>query len=112
MKNLGSSLPRLHLHLNIFSFILLLKSTFEHPQTWFGVSFFIFSIVVFLLTTFNSQFQFLIFEAFYFSFVVKVYGMVQCFSLLSFLPPLESFGLATPIPIGIRVLGIETPLSA
>ena len=35
--------------------------------------------------------------------------MVQCFAFLSFLPPLASFGLVTPTPVGIRVLGVETP---
>ena len=30
--------------------------------------------------------------------------MVQCFALVSFLPPLESFGLATLIPIGTSFL--------
>ena len=83
---------------------------FQAPQTWFGVSFFILSIVVFLLTTLRIQIQFLILEAFYFSFLVKVYKMVQCFSFLIFLPPLETFGLEPPIPVGIRILGVETPL--
>ena len=37
-------------------------------------------------------------------------GIVQCFVFLGFLSLLENFGLETPIPIGIRVLGVETPL--
>ena len=37
-------------------------------------------------------------------------GIVQCFVFLGFLPLLENFGLAAPIPVGIRVLGVETPL--
>ena len=36
--------------------------------------------------------------------------MVQCFAFLSFLLPLASFGLVIPIPVDIRVLGIETTL--
>ena len=36
-------------------------------------------------------------------------GVVQCFVLLGFLSLLENFGLATLIPIGIRVLGVEHP---
>ena len=35
--------------------------------------------------------------------------MVQCFAFLSFLPPLASFGLVTPMAVGIRVLGVEYP---
>ena len=35
------------------------------------------------------------------------FGMVQCFIFLSFLPPLTNFGLVAPIPVGIRVLGVE-----
>ena len=31
------------------------------------------------------------------------------FAFLRFLPPLASFQLVTPIPIGIRVLGVEHP---
>ena len=35
--------------------------------------------------------------------------MVQCFVFLSFLPPLTNFRSITPIPVGIRVLGVERP---
>ena len=35
--------------------------------------------------------------------------MVQCFVFLSLLPPLMNFGSVTPIPIGIRVLVLNTP---
>ena len=66
--------------------------------------------MVFLLNTLRIEVQFLIIEAFYFSFLYKVYGMVQCFAFLSFLPPLKSFGLAAHIPASIMVLGVETPL--
>ena len=38
-----------------------------------------------------------------------IYGMVQCFVFLSFLPPLMKFGLVPPMPDGIRVLGVEHP---
>ena len=37
---------------------------------------------------------------------------MQGFVFLGFLLPLENFGLATPIPVGIRVLGVKTPLRA
>ena len=43
-------------------------------------------------------------------FSVKDLGIVQCFVLLGFLSLLENFGLVTPIPVGIRVLGVETHL--
>ena len=39
-------------------------------------------------------------------------GIVQCFVFLGFLSLLENFGLATPIPVGIKVLGVKTPLRA
>ena len=47
---------------------------------------------------------------FHFSFSIKAYGTVKCFVFLSFLLALANFGLVTPIPVGIRVLGVETPL--
>ena len=37
-------------------------------------------------------------------------GIVHCFVFLGFLTLLTNFGLVTPIPDGIRVLGVETPL--
>ena len=37
-------------------------------------------------------------------------GIVQCFVFLGFLTLLANFGLVTPIPDGIRVLGVKTPL--
>ena len=40
------------------------------------------------------------------------FGIVQCFVFLGFLLLLENFGLETPIPVGIRVLGVKTPLRA
>ena len=45
-----------------------------------------------------------------FAFVFLRLGIVQCFVFLGFLLLLENFGLATPIPVGIRVLGVKTPL--
>ena len=47
-----------------------------------------------------------------FAFVFLRLGIVQCFVFLGFLLLLENFGLATPIPVGIRVLGVKTPLRA
>ena len=47
-----------------------------------------------------------------FVFVFLRLGIVQCFVFLGFLLLLENFGLATPIPVGIRVLGVKTPLRA
>ena len=49
-------------------------------------------------------------NSFCLSFSVKDLGIVQCFVFLGFLSLLENFGLATLIPFGIRVLGVETPL--
>ena len=37
-------------------------------------------------------------------------GIVHCFVFLGFLTLLANFGLVTPIPDDIRVLGVETPL--
>ena len=42
-------------------------------------------------------------------FTSRFIGMGKYFSILSFLPSLESFGLAARTPVGIRVLGVETP---
>ena len=39
-------------------------------------------------------------------------GIVQCSVFLGFLTLLANFGLVAPIPIVIRVLGVETPLRA
>ena len=47
-----------------------------------------------------------------FAFVFLRLGIVQCFVFLGFLLLLENFGLETPIPVGIRVLGVKTPLRA
>ena len=48
---------------------------------------------------------------FCFSFTCQLFlGLVQCLVFLGFLPLLENFELATPIPVGIRVLGVDTPL--
>ena len=49
-------------------------------------------------------------ELFFFCFS-KV-GNSAIFVFLGFLLLLENFGLATPIPVGIRVLGVKTPLRA
>ena len=37
-------------------------------------------------------------------------GIVQCYVFLGFLTLLANFGLVAPIPVGIRVLCVETPL--
>ena len=47
-----------------------------------------------------------------FAFVFLRLGIVQCFVFLGFLLLIEKFGLATPIAVGIRVLGVKTPLRA
>ena len=47
-----------------------------------------------------------------FAFVFLRLGIVQCFVFLGFLLLLENFGLATLIPVDIRVLGVKTPLRA
>ena len=44
-----------------------------------------------------------------FAFVFLRLGIVQCCVFLGFLLHLEIFGLATSIPVGIRVLGVKTP---
>ena len=47
-----------------------------------------------------------------FAFIFSRFGIVQCFVFLGFLLLLENFGLATPVPVGIKVLGVKTPLRA
>ena len=47
-----------------------------------------------------------------FAFVFLQLGIVQCSVFLGFLLLLENFGLATHIPVGIRVLDVKTPLRA
>ena len=47
-----------------------------------------------------------------FAFIFLRFGIVQCFVFLGFLLLLENFGLATPILVGIRVLGVKTPIRA
>ena len=43
------------------------------------------------------------------SFLTKFDGIVQYIVFLSFLPPLTNFGSVTPIPVDIRVIGVEHP---
>ena len=72
----------------------------------------ILDVVAPLVATFNLSAQFLfLLDLFSFLFFQRI-GIVQCFVFLGFLSLLENFGLATPILVGIRVLGVETPLRA
>ena len=72
----------------------------------------ILNVVASLVATFNLLAQFLFTGTLFISLYFQRIGIVQCFVFLGFLSLLENFGLATPIPVGIRVLGVETPLRA
>ena len=104
----------MHILFNIFSFKLLILyfSTKNIHQATSNLVWCIFLHILycgifffpFLLST-----QFLHFRSSFLFTLFKVLGMVQCFASLSFLPPLARFGLVTPIPVSIRVLGVEHP---
>ena len=69
----------------------------------------------FFLWNFNFHMHFIQAGPFFlnsFAFVFQRLGIVQCFIFLGFLLLLENFGLETPIPVGIRVLGVKKYLRA
>ena len=72
--------------------------------------------VEFFLGNFNFHMHFIQASSLFFlnsfAFVFLGLGIVQCFVFLGFLLLLENFRLATPILVGIRVLGVKTPLRA
>ena len=55
----------------------------------------------------NFLLQFELWENF---FLITLQKLCYVFVFLGFLTLLENFGLVAPIPDGIRVLGVETPL--
>ena len=59
---------------------------------------------------FHLPAQFLFTGTLFVSLYCQRIGIVQCFVFLGFLSLLENFRLETPIAVGIRVLGVETPL--
>ena len=111
-KILGCKLPRFHsfflsngLHLS--SFIIFLPCNVNSPNLALYI---ILDVVEPLVATSNLSAQFLFTGTLFISLYFQRIGIVQCFVFLGFLSLLENFGLATPIPVGIRVLGVETPL--
>ena len=94
------------LQLSPFSFFVLVDSPQSWPDSSFLKSFY--GILISTCTLFRPV------PLFWnsFAFVFLSMGIVQCFIFLGFLSPLENFGLATPIPVDIRVLGVKTPLRA
>ena len=67
----------------------------------------ILDVVAPLVATFNLSAQFLFTGTLFIYLYFQIIGIVQCFVLLGFLSLLENFGLVTPIPVGIRVLGVN-----
>ena len=88
--------------------IPLFSFMYQITQTWLLYIFL--NIVASLVATLNLSAQFLLLELFFFSFFCQELGIMQCFVFLGFLSLFENFGLATPIPVGIRVVGVKTPL--
>ena len=99
--------------LDILAFICILdffhSCQLSNSPICFGASFCILSLVLFFFNHIHTINSLSNLRNFYFSSSIKIFGRVQCFSLLSFLPPLTNFGLVTPIPVGIRVLDVEHP---
>ena len=112
-KNLSCKSPSFHLYfvLVVFSFhpfnslylLILLNLGLIHL-----FEFFFYGILISIYTLFRLVPLFLN----SFAYVFLRLGIVQCFVFLGFLLLLENFGLATLIPVGIRVLGVKTPLRA
>ena len=108
-ENLGCKLPRFHssflynaLHLSSFSFIVM--------QTPLKLALYIIlDVVAPLFSTFNLSTQFLFIGTLFISLYCQRIRIVQCFVILGFLSLLENFGLATPIPVGIKVLDVKHP---
>ena len=91
----------------ILGFILFFPCSINSPNLALYI---IFDVVAPLVSTFNLSAQFLLTGTLFISLYFQRIGIVQCFVFLGFLSLLENFGLVTPIPVGIRVLGVETPL--
>ena len=112
LESLGYKLPRFHssflyngLHLSSFPFLVM--------STPLNLALYIIlDVVAPLVATFNLSAQFLFTGTLFVSLYCQRIGIVQCFVFLGFLSLLENFGLATPIPVGIRVLSVKIPLRA
>ena len=111
-KNLSCKSPSFHLfsvlvafNFNHFSslylLILLNLGLIHYLNSFHGISISICTLFRPVRLFYNS-----------FAYVFLRLGIVQCFVFLGFLSLLENFGLVTPIPVGIRVLGVKTPLRA
>ena len=101
----GLRLPRLFLlsYLTI-ALLFLVISLIDSPKLhlW-GIFFDLFCLNLFIPI---SHLYFSLFELF----LCHPSGIVQCSIFLGFLTLLANFGLVAPIPVGIRVLDVETPL--
>ena len=82
------------------AFLFLATSLFDSPKLHLWG---IFCLNLFVPI---SHLNFLLLELF----LCNHSGIVQCFAFLGFLTLLANFGLVALIPVGIRVLGVETPL--
>ena len=120
MENITKNYPDSNLRLCFFadvfypsslSFLLMSENKYS-PKLDLDASYYILPSWYFYFPLSYLSIQSLWIEAlFCFSFTCQRFlGIVQCLVFLGFLPLLENFGLAAPIPVGIRVLGVETPL--
>ena len=111
-KKLSCLSPSFHLY-----FVLVVFSFHPFASLYLLILLNLGLIHLFEFLLWNFKFPYALFQAN--SFVLNSFasvflrlGIVQCFVFLGFLLLLENFGLATPIPVGIRVLGVTTPLQA
>ena len=117
MENLAKNYPDsnlqfllLCLYPSSISFLLMSEKKYS-PKLDLDVSYYTLILVILFFTVILIKSVPLDGSPFAFLFTSHIFlGIVQCFIFLGFLPLLENFGLAALIPVGIRVLGVETPL--
>ena len=111
-KNLSCKSPSFHI------FFVLVPFSFHSFSSLYLIILHNLSLIhlsEFFLWNFNFHMHFIQVGLLFlnsFVFVFLRLEIVQCFVFLGFLLLLENFGLATHIPVGIRVLDIKTPLRA
>ena len=111
-KNLSCKSPTLHI------FFVLIPFSFHSFSSLYLLilqNLSLINLSEFFLWNFNFHIHFIQAGLLFlnsFAFVFLQLRIVQCFVFLGFLLLLENFGLATPIPVGIRVLGVKTPIRA
>ena len=111
-KNLSCKSPSFHIFFVLVAFIF---HPFSSLYLLILLILGLIHLLEFFLWNFNFHMHFIQASSPFensFAYVFLRLGIVQCFVLLGFLSLLENFRLATPIPVGIRVLGVETPLRA